>query len=767
MPTEITQQAPRHNRLTALFFAAGGLALTVQVSLLRELMVDLQGDETAVGLGLAAWLAGITAGAMAARRLVRDHPQWWAVMGFALLAVGGPLEVVVGRLGRWVLAPPPGELLPLGSALLLALLVLAPAGSLVGLTFTALAATAHRAGWRAGQGIAWLYVLESLGSLAGGVAVTFIIVPLLEPLGGLFLAAGVWLVIGSGAVSGGLVSGRWALLILGVGLALFAIPGLSGRLDEATIETRFRGLAPGIPLAAWTDTPYQHLAIGGDSLRHLYSGGQYAGSFPDPAEHEAAAHRLACLAPQPSRVLLIGGGAHGLLRHLLRHPIERIDVVEIDQRALELTRGYLAPEDAAALNDPRVRIVSDDPRRHLARGAEQYDLILVLEPPPVTLLLSRLTTVQFFRLCAARLAPQGVLVMRLETPPNVVTGEAAALGGSLWGALRRVFPVVRAGPGPDGLLLAGTHPDAVTLDPELLAQRFEERAIDSEVFVPQLFAILFPPERVTSQESALQEAAERYPASRDERPVSFLHALALRQQQAASVFAPLFGRAARAAPLAIASLALLPSLLILARLGLRRRRTGAYPLAAIHALAVTGGCGMAWSLLVLFSYQTRAGALYGRIGLLAALFMLGLACGGFVLARGAELDHARAHRWLTAVAGGAFVFALLVPGALRLLGSPALSRPGLLTLLHGALLLIAGVVTGALFPVAAGVLLAAKRGVRSTASSVEAADHAGAAIAALAGGVLFIPVLGLTGSAWLLVVLQIAALLGIGLAWKR
>jgi spermidine synthase len=119
------------------------------------------------------------------------------------------------------------------------------------------------------------------------------------------------------------------------------------------------------------------------------------------------------------------------------------------------------------------------------------------------------------------------------------------------------------------------------------------------------------------------------------------------------------------------------------------------------------------------------------------------------------------------VIAGAFVFALLVPGALHLLGSPALGRPGLLTLLHGALLLAAGVVTGALFPVAAGVLLAAKRGVRATASSVEAADHAGAAIAALAGGVLFIPVLGLTGSAWLLAVLQAASLLGIGLARGR
>ena len=32
-------------RLAIAFFAAGGLALTVQVALLRDLMIDLQGDE--------------------------------------------------------------------------------------------------------------------------------------------------------------------------------------------------------------------------------------------------------------------------------------------------------------------------------------------------------------------------------------------------------------------------------------------------------------------------------------------------------------------------------------------------------------------------------------------------------------------------------------------------------------------------------------------------------------------------------------------------
>lgn len=759
----MNQETPAtRRRLMGLFFAAGCLALTIQVVLLRELLVALQGDETAVGLGLGAWLGGIAAGAAAARSLTRQRPASWAGWGFGLLAAAAPLLTIASRLGRRALAPPPGELLSLGPATLLAVVVLAPAGFLVGLTFTALAAVAGRAGWGPGRGIARLYVLESLGSLAGGLAVTFLFIPKFAPLRGIMLAAGTWCLAGAPASRARIIAGRWWLPGCGLLLAGGALLPLSADLDAATVRARFAGLAPGIPLHAWIDTPYQHAAIGGDPLHHLYMGGQYAGSFPDPAAQEALAHQVATLAPHPESVLAAGSGAVLMLRFLLEHPVKRLDLVEIDRRALGLLRRNLPPADEAALADPRVRIVTDDPRRFLARTAGRYDLILILEPPPVTLLLSRLSTVEFYRLCAARLAPDGVIVIRLETAPNVLTGETAALGGSLWGALRAVFPVVHAGPGPDGLAVAGTDPRAVTLDPAILAERFIRRGIVSDVFVPQLFGILFPPERVAGQEAALAAAADATRPSRDERPVSFPHALALRQRAAGSLIAPLFGAIARAGRGSLAIAALLPSLVILTIVGLGggpERGARSMALAATHAVAATGAAAMTWSLLILFSYQTRAGALYGKLGLLVALFMLGLALGGQALSGGADLPAGRAHRRLIIVTGAGLLFALAMPAALRGVGLPGLDRPWLPEIFHGALLLAAGLVTGALFPVAAGVLIAARRDAGATASILESADHVGAALAALIAGVVFVPALGLAGTAWLVAALQACALL--------
>jgi predicted membrane-bound spermidine synthase len=80
-------------------------------------------------------------------------------------------------------------------------------------------------------------------------------------------------------------------------------------------------------------------------------------------------------------------------------------------------------------------------------------------------------------------------------------------------------------------------------------------------------------------------------------------------------------------------------------------------------------------------------------------------------------------------------------------------------LAYGALQLAAGVATGAVFPIAVAVRLAAREGGGEAAGRIETADHAGAAVAALFGAVLFVPLLGIARSAVLL-----AGLLALALA---
>jgi spermidine synthase len=742
-------------------FAAGLLAIAAQVLLLRELVVDVAGDELAIGVGLAAWLLGIALGASLARRRSPVTAARDGGVGMALLAVLPVLAMIAGRLLRRGVGPDPGELPGLGLTLVLAASTLAPPGALVGWTFTALASSASRR-WAAGEAIARVYIFESIGSLVGGLGVTLLVGPGLAPLPAAALVGVLAGLLALAAARDGVVSGRRALIpAAALGAALLLV---SGPLDAWSERARFAGVAPGVPLRAVLDTPWQHLALGGeDDVWHLYASGQYAASFPDPIAAESLGHLVACLAPRPERVLLVGGAERGLVSVLLRHPVREIVLVEPDRWAFTFIRERMAGEERTALSDPRVRVVHVDPRRLLERTDERFGLVLLLGPEPVTLLRARLWTTEFFRLCGSRLAPDGVLVASVRTAPNVLVGETAALAGSLFGALKEALPVVRATPGPDTLLVAGWTPTAATLDPTTLAARWDRRGIEASSFAAALFPVLLPPGRVAAQEEALRDAAANVAPSRDDRPASFLHALARRQQTTAGETGRLVGMLGRLPVTVLVLLALMPSLLMVLRLraapttAVRRAR------AASHAVAVGGAAGMGFWLLLLLSFQTRVGALYGALGALTAVFMLGLALGA-VLAR--RTVAATGEGWagstgLKLILGAGLSFAVTLPWTLVAARQASASGPGLAFLAHGALLLAAGVVTGTLFPTAAVARLAAGETAAEAAGRLETADHAGAAVAALLGAVLFIPALGLTRAAWLLAALLALALVAV------
>jgi spermidine synthase len=376
---------------------------------------------------------------------------------------------------------------------------------------------------------------------------------------------------------------------------------------------------------------------------------------------------------------------------------------------------------------------------------------------PVTLFSGRLSTAEFFRQAAARLAPDGVLVSRLSIGSNAVVGERAALAGSVYRAVGEAFPFVRAAADPEGLIVAGKDPRAVTLDPAELAARFRARGIVSKVFVAGDFDALFPIERVEGVSARLAALASSSSASRDERPASLIRALAVRHRVIRSPIAPLLDRAARGRGAGVAALVLIPSLVVLG-LVLSRRARGddARGLAALHAVAAVGGAAMLWNLSVLFAFQTVAGALYGSLGLLTSAFMLGLAVGGALARKAGDATRGAAPRLLGSVIAAALVVAMLMPLALRAAMNSHGDARSLVPWALGGLLFLAGVVTGAVFPATAGVFLASGCEAIHAGGLTEAADHIGAAACALIGAALIIPTLGLWRASWMM-----AAVVGI------
>ena len=131
--------------------------------------------------------------------------------------------------------------------------------------------------------------------------------------------------------------------------------------------------------------------------------------------HEMIAHVPMAVKPDAKRVLLIGGGDGGAARELCKYPgIERIDVVEIDERVVRVCQEYL-PQTACGFDDPRVKLHFDDGLRFVRTLEGEYDLIVVDSTDPSGPG-EVLFTKEFYGNCLKALRPDGIMVNQHESP---------------------------------------------------------------------------------------------------------------------------------------------------------------------------------------------------------------------------------------------------------------------------------------------------------------------------------------------------------------
>lgn len=126
--------------------------------------------------------------------------------------------------------------------------------------------------------------------------------------------------------------------------------------------------------------------------------------------HEMLVHVPMLSVPEPRRVMVVGGGDGGCLREVLKHPIERVDLVEIDIEVINASRAYLPTlnDNGRAFDDPRVRLVIEDAFKYMKEHTGEYDVIIVDSTDPIGMA-EALYSDEFYGLCRDSLSPAGAL----------------------------------------------------------------------------------------------------------------------------------------------------------------------------------------------------------------------------------------------------------------------------------------------------------------------------------------------------------------------
>ncbi|MDP2892246.1 MAG: polyamine aminopropyltransferase [Bacillota bacterium] len=135
------------------------------------------------------------------------------------------------------------------------------------------------------------------------------------------------------------------------------------------------------------------------------------------AYHDMIVHPAFATNPSIKKVLIIGGGDGGTAREAGRYPqVEKIDMVEIDERVVRLCQRYL-PQTASCLEkDTRIDLYFEDGLQYVRECAEgKYDLILVDSTDPVGPG-EGLFTHEFYSHCYKALNDNGILINQHESP---------------------------------------------------------------------------------------------------------------------------------------------------------------------------------------------------------------------------------------------------------------------------------------------------------------------------------------------------------------
>ena len=211
--------------------------------------------------------------------------------------------------------------------------------------------------------------------------------------------------------------------------------------------------------------------------------------------HEMLAHVPLYAVPAPQTVMIVGGGDGGSLREVLKHPIERVDLVEIDIKVIESSRLHLPTlnDGGKSFDDPRVNMVIEDAFKYMKEHRGEYDVIIVDSTDPVGMA-EALYSDEFYRLCRDSLSPQGALSAQdgvVFFQRNEAARTVAALRnlGLHAGAYIAAVPTYYGGNMTFGI--AGRHVDVLTPDVTKLRQRFSTLQGETRHYSPEVHAASF------------------------------------------------------------------------------------------------------------------------------------------------------------------------------------------------------------------------------------------------------------------------------------
>ncbi len=679
------------DNLFLLILILGFYATVVQVLLIREITTVFQGNELMIGWTMGIWMFLTGAGSWLGRKQRMGNIRSTIFRLFLLLSYL-PIVLTLGMDAGRNIFYPPGEMINPFWFLAIILLILSPVCLLTGYAYSLLITVSHPEE----SGFVRVYSLESLGSLAGGIAVSFLLIRWFGIIQSLLITA--FLVH---AATGWYYRRKMlavsSILILLI-LILFAVFPLDLKIRSL--------LFPNQKIMTSRETNFGNITVCENSGEFsFYENGTLLSTTGDVIINEEYIHYAMLQHHHPVNILLVSGGITGMTGEILKYPTAaKVDLVELNPEIIRLARSF-----KSSLDDRRICVTEGDGRRFIQRTKNKYDVVVFAVPDPSSLQFNRFYTSEFLAVLKEKLREDAVVLFGISPSGNYLSPEKASLESAVYHTLSLHFKNIAVIPGERDFFVASDSPVTVKMG-KLAADKKIPTVWVNEEYLDDM--------TVSQRSLEIRNKIEELKITNsDLKPLPvFYHSL-----QYISHFS---GRNYL--------IMILPLAFLLLPLFLMNPVSG--------GMYVTGFTASSVEILLIFWFQTFFGNVYSAIGLIFAIFMGGLAIGSIA---GKKMGTSRRHH-----IGGQILLALYMVGLPLIWKTEAghLGDAGA-WLLFIPILLFPSLLTGFQYVMST---LHYDSDRRYSASSIYAADLWGSALGVILITLILIPVFGVRTSCLIL-----------------
>jgi spermidine synthase len=739
--------------------------IVAQILLLRELLISFYGNELSIGIILANWLLLESVGAFFLGKQIDKTRAKIELFIFVtlLFSVFLPGAVYLTRISKNLFSGTPGETVGISRIFFSSFLVFLPICLTHGALFT-FGCKIHssftnkdsaRAGYPASS-IGKVYIYETIGTISGGILFTFLLIPYFQSLEIAFFLAilniGLCVFVGLGFWAGNYLFSRKLLLALSAVLCIvftvILLSPLCGSMHQRSLNARW----PGQNVVYYKNSIYGNIAVSENQGQYtFFSDGVSLITIPTPdiAAIEEFAHFPLLFHRDPKRILIISGGAGGMINEILKYDIENIDYVELDPLILKAVRMFSIGLTSKELTDPRVNIQHKDGKVFIKETSSTYDLIFIGLGEPATLNVNRLFTKEFFSLISHRLNPDGIICFSLCGSTTYLSDETKNLNACILNALDQAFRHTRVIPGDKNNIYMGSNTvDLVRVDEHLLIERLKLRNIQTKFISDFHIGYRLEGQWYRWFVDSLKNATKK--VNQDFRPIATFFSLSHWNNMLSPSTQPLFK--------IIEKLNLKFFVILLILIGTiaavsTPRMKQPLRLSIPVCIAATGFSGMLFDLIIIFAFQIIYGYVFYWLGLLVSVFMAGTLAGGLWSVKHMDTVKNESSFFL-ATEAAIVIFALLLAPIIRIYGYGTLTAL-FFKIIFLAVPVIPGFLVGVQFPLANKIYLSRnKTETSTTAGLLYSSDLLGGWISGMIGGVILLPVLGLTPTCIIIVLLK-------------